>query len=357
MSDPYLNKTVAGEFRILEQIGAGGMGAVYKAEQPAMGRFVAIKVLHAQYANRADLVSRFRREARAMSQLTHPNTAQVFMSGQLEDGSFYFAMEFLQGRNLADIVRAEGPLDPVRAIQIMVPICGALEEAHRAGIIHRDLKPENIVLTHQGGLRDFPKLLDFGLAKVSPQQMRPGSQILTQRGMVFGTPEFMSPEQAQGEPLDARSDIYSLALVLYEALTGKLPFDAETSMDYLPLQIKAEPIALSVRAAGKSFPPGLQAVLSRALQKVPLDRYQSMAEMGAALSQCISDEAAKSAPPAQPARAGAASPAPQAPLAQSPTLSPPGPTGQSALLWLALGAVLGVSLMALAALLSNWLDR
>ena len=197
--DPFIGREILnGAFRILEKIGTGGMGSVYRANQTAMNRMVAVKILHPKLANRKDLVSRFRREAKAMSHLSHPNTVKVLLYGELEDGSLYIVMEYLEGKNLNQTVRTEGPLTVERALPILIQVCGALEEAHRAGIIHRDLKPENIFLCNQGGLRDFPKVLDFGLAKVTEREMRPGSIILTQEGMVFGTPEFMSPEQAQG---------------------------------------------------------------------------------------------------------------------------------------------------------------
>ncbi|MCC7540163.1 MAG: protein kinase [Deltaproteobacteria bacterium] len=259
------------------------MGAVYKADQPAMGRFVGIKILHSKFSGRADLVSRFRREARAMSHLSHPNTARVFLYGTLEDGAGYIVMEYLEGQNLGQVVRQQGPMDPERAVNILTQVCGALEEAHRAGIVHRDLKPENVFLTTQGGIPDFPKVLDFGLAKVTEREMRPGSVMLTQEGMVFGTPEFMSPEQAQGKKLDGRSDIYSLAVILFELLTGKLPFSAKQPMEYLTLHINQKPLTLMDRAPTRQFPEGLQAVLDKALAKKPDDRYQSAAEFSAAL--------------------------------------------------------------------------
>ncbi len=286
----YIGKEIAGQFRIIQRIGSGGMGAVYKAEQPEMNRYVAIKILHPKYVSRPDLVSRFRREARAMSHLSHPNTARVYLYGQLEDGACYIAMEYLEGKNLAQVTRAEGMLKAGRAVNIMVQVCGALEEAHRQGIVHRDLKPENIFLTSQGGIADFPKVLDFGLAKVTQREMRPGSLILTQEGMVFGTPEFMSPEQARGQALDARSDIYSLGCILYEMLTGKLPFDASQPMDYLALQIRGTPIPLSERIPALTFPPGLEAVVMKTLAKEPGQRYPSASDFAMALKGCLSDQ-------------------------------------------------------------------
>ncbi len=286
--DPNIGRDIlGGQFQILQKIGSGGMGSVYKAAQPAMNRMVAVKILHPKLANRKDLVSRFRREARAMSHLTHPNTVKVLLYGELEDGSLYIVMEYLDGKNLNQSVRKDGPMGADRAVPIMIQVCGALQEAHAQGIVHRDLKPENIFLSTNGGLRDFPKVLDFGLAKVTERELRPGSVMLTQEGMVFGTPEFMSPEQAQGKTLDARSDIYSLAVILYEMLTGKLPFEARTPMEYIQHHITKLPLHLDTRVPGKTFPEGLGDVLAKALEKRPEDRYPSAAHFAEALKTFV----------------------------------------------------------------------
>ena len=268
--DPFIGRDILdGQFQILQKIGSGGMGAVYKALQPSMNRMVGIKILHPKLANRKDLVSRFRREARAMSHLTHPNTVKVFLYGELDDGSLYIVMEYLEGKNLNQTVRADGAFPVERALPVLIQACGALDEAHKLGIIHRDLKPENIFLCQQGGLKDYPKVLDFGLAKVTEREMRPGSIILTQEGMVFGTPEFMSPEQAQGKVLTAGSDIYSLAVILYEVLTAKLPFEAKTAMEYIQAHVSTPPIPIDQRVPGRTFPPLLWPVIARALEKTP----------------------------------------------------------------------------------------
>jgi serine/threonine protein kinase len=294
--DPFIGRDILnGSFQILQKVGSGGMGAVYRALQPQMNRMVGVKILHPKLANRKDLVSRFRREARAMSQLTHPNTVKVFLYGELDDGSLYIIMEFLEGKNLNQTVRADGPFAMERALPILIQVCGALDEAHEAGIIHRDLKPENIFIVQSAGVRDFPKVLDFGLAKMGERQMRPGSVVLTQEGMVFGTPEFMSPEQAQGKPLTAGSDIYSLAVILYEILTGKLPFDAKSGMDHIQLHVTAKPVPLNQRVPGRVFPPLLEQVIDRALAKRPEDRFASAADFASAMRQVL--EGARELPP------------------------------------------------------------
>ncbi len=289
--DPFIGRDILnGQFQILQKIGTGGMGSVYKALQPDMNRMVAVKILHPKLNTRKDLVSRFRREARSMSQLSHPNTTKVFLYGELDDGSLYIVMEYLDGKNLNQTVRNDGPFSIERALPILIAVSGALDEAHHVGIIHRDLKPENIFLVQSASQRDYPKVLDFGLAKVGERQMRPGSVILTQEGMVFGTPEFMSPEQAQGKTPVPGSDIYALAVILYEVLTGKLPFDAKSPMDFIHLHVTAKPIPLNQRVPGKTFPPMLEAVISKALQKRAEERYSSAAEFASALQEVLQEQ-------------------------------------------------------------------
>ncbi len=288
MPEDLIGKELLGQFRIIERIGRGGMGEVFKAEQPAMDRLVAIKILHSKLASRPDLVSRFRREARAMSRLSHPNTARVFLYGHLEESQqLYIVMEYLDGVDLARYVRKHGPMELPRALKVMIQVLGALEEAHSVGIVHRDLKPENILLSHQGGMPDFPKVLDFGLAKVHETKPRPGSMILTQEGMVFGTPEFMSPEQAQGEILDSRSDIYSASLIFFELVTGKLPFPRGKPMEYISHHIYTKPTPITERVPELNLPAALDPIVLQALEKDRDGRYQSAREFAEALKTVI----------------------------------------------------------------------
>ena len=316
--DPFIGRDILdGQFQILQKIGSGGMGAVYKALQPSMNRMVGIKILHPKLANRKDLVSRFRREARAMSHLTHPNTVKVFLYGELDDGSLYIVMEYLEGKNLNQTVRADGAFPVERALPVLIQACGALDEAHKMGIIHRDLKPENIFLCQQAGMKDYPKVLDFGLAKVTEREMRPGSLILTQEGMVFGTPEFMSPEQAQGKVLTAGSDIYSLAVILYEILTTKLPFEAKTAMEYIQAHVATPPIPIAQRA-GKTFPPLLWPVIARALEKTPEARYASAADFATAMQAVLAGATQLPASLTPPAPVVELAPTPTPPVRSAP---------------------------------------
>jgi serine/threonine-protein kinase len=209
--DPLLGRTIGGRFKIVERVGTGGMGTVYRAEQTGLDRSVALKILRKELSWEQDTVTRFHREARAMSLLTHPNTVRVFDFGETEDGLLYFAMELLEGELLTAKVERDGALDVEEAIRVAHQILRSLAEAHSKGIIHRDLKPDNIYLAHVEGHPDsVVKVLDFGIAKVVEPERRI-DQLETQAGTVFGTPRYMSPEQAQGKTLDPRSDLYSVA--------------------------------------------------------------------------------------------------------------------------------------------------
>ncbi|MFO7178795.1 MAG: serine/threonine-protein kinase, partial [Pseudomonadota bacterium] len=271
--DPLIGQLIGGRFRVTGVLGEGGMGVVYVGEQQ-MGstvRKVAIKTLHSHLSKDPSVLARFHRECGTVAQLEHPNTIKVYDFGATSDGTLYIAMEFVAGRPLADVIQKEGALAPDRVVKIMRQICGALDEAHQSGIIHRDLKPDNVILTDRAGETDFVKLLDFGIAARSESADAQKEQKLTQQGMVLGTPPYMSPEQFTGKALDARSDVYSLAVMAYEMLTGRLPFEADTPWQWATQHMTAQPLPFEVAAPAKSIPTGMRAAILRALSK---DREQ-----------------------------------------------------------------------------------
>jgi eukaryotic-like serine/threonine-protein kinase len=331
VEDPLIGTAILdGQFKILRKIGAGGMGAVYMAEQTDMNRHVAIKVLHSRLLERKDIAARFRREARAISHLTHPNTVRVFLYGELPDGSLYIIMEYLEGMNLNQAAKRGGPMAPERAVRILAQACRSLDEAHRAGMIHRDLKPENIFLCHQGGIEDFAKVLDFGLAKVTEREMRPDSVEYTKEGMVFGTPEFMSPEQSLGKPLSPASDVYALGIILYEVLTGKLPFDAKAPLEYLQAHATRSPIPINERVPGLEVPESLWFVIEKALQKPAEARQQSAALLADELEAAIGIPNSAARLPLANVRPASARPGPATlPLGLPTATSVPAPPGSA----------------------------
>ncbi len=217
-------------------------------------RKVAIKTLHQHLSKDPSVLARFHRECGTVAQLEHPNTIKFFDFGSTQDGTLYIAMEFVAGRPLSEVIEKEGPLSPERVTKIMRQVCGVLDEAHLQGVIHRDLKPENIVLTNRAGETDFVKVLDFGIAARTEGTDTQKEQKLTQQGMVLGTPPYMSPEQFTGKALDARSDIYSLAVMAYEMLTRKLPFEADTPWQWATQHMTAQPIAFEVSAPATNIP-------------------------------------------------------------------------------------------------------
>jgi serine/threonine protein kinase len=204
--DPLIGQVIDGRYKVLERLGAGGMGVVYKVEHQRMGKIAAMKVLHHDLEADAEIMKRFRREAEAVSKLTSPNTVQTFDFGTA-DGAMYLVMEYIRGDDLGTLVRRDGPLSFARAAPIFIQICDALAEAHELGIVHRDLKPENILVVRGRDGHDHAKVLDFGLAKLTQSSEASG---VTGRNEIIGTPFYMSPEQIRGETLDSRSDIYSL---------------------------------------------------------------------------------------------------------------------------------------------------
>lgn len=279
-SDPYIGQVVGGRFRVLELLGEGGMGRVYLAEQP-MGtnvRKVAVKTLHAEHARDENILARFQRECGTVSQLEHPNTIQFFDFGQTPSGDLYIAMEYVEGESLADELEKRGPMSADRVAHIVQQICGSLEEAHQHGIVHRDLKPDNVMLTTRAGQADFVKVLDFGIAKRQEARDAAQEKKLTQQGMVLGTPPYMSPEQFTGKELDARSDIYSLGVMAYEMLTGRLPFDAETPWQWATQHMTAQPFPFEAHGIAEQAPEVMKAAIMKALAKTPDERQASARE-------------------------------------------------------------------------------
>jgi serine/threonine-protein kinase len=266
-----------GQYSVKERLGVGGMGEVYLAEHMLLRRPCAIKLIRPELAGNRDALRRFEREVQITATLTHPNTVQVFDYGHTNDGTFYYVMEYLPGPTLDQVVHKDGPLAPKRAVHILRQVCGALREAHAAGLIHRDIKPSNILLCERGGVSDFAKLLDFGLARDLAQAR--GDQV------VAGSPAYMSPEQAAGMgAFDGRTDVYSLGAVAYFLLTGRPPFECNNATDYLVAHIH-DPVP-PPETIRPEISPDCSAVILRCLEKEPNDRYESVAELDAALADC-----------------------------------------------------------------------
>jgi serine/threonine-protein kinase len=275
----WLGKIVDGRYRVLEVIGRGGMGVVYRVEHLRMGKIAAMKVLHRDLAQDPEVVQRFEREAAAISKLHHPHTVQVFDFGNAA-GALYLIMEYVRGLDLARLVTRDGPIPWPRCAPLFAQICGALQEAHELGIVHRDLKPENVLITRTTGGRDYAKVLDFGLAKLDPRGA-PSRQ--TERNAIVGTPYFMAPEQIRGEDVDARTDIYALGALMFELLTGQHLYSGSTAVGVLTKHLTAEPDAPSMRAPELAIPPAVDHLCRTALARDPRARWQTAAELGEAI--------------------------------------------------------------------------
>jgi len=291
-SDPLLGTTIAGRFTILGRLGRGSMGAVYRARQEAMGRDVALKLVRQDRAHDPETKGRFEREARAISALVSPHTVTAFDFGEAEDGSWFLAMEMLEGETVGDRLRRVGRLDWFDALRFTRDALQSLAEAHEKGIIHRDLKPDNLFLSRVpssggGAAPELCKVLDFGIAKWSrDEDASKIDQLETQAGTVFGTPRYMSPEQAQGTPLDARSDLYSLGVLLYQMLSGRAPFVDDDAVVVMARHIKDPPPRFDTMTPEVKVPESIEALLWRVLAKSPAERpataQQMIAELDAA---------------------------------------------------------------------------
>ena len=279
-ADALLGRTVGGAYVLHELIGVGGMGRVYRAEQTALGRTVAVKVIHPHLLGDDRIVARFYNEARASSRLNHPNSVSVIDFGRTDDGILYLVMEFLQGKDLAVVAHEEGPLPIVRVCKLLDGVLGALGEAHALGVVHRDLKPENIIVRRYRSGGDLVKVVDFGLATIVSGEDRTA---VTQAGIVCGTPDYMSPEQGRGDPLDGRGDVYALGVVLFELLTQQLPFEDETPTRVVLRHI-GDPIPNPIEVAPeRGITPELAAIVMKAMAKEPGGRFQTAEEMQASL--------------------------------------------------------------------------
>ncbi len=281
LADPLLGMMIADRYRIIEPIGRGGMGVVYKVEHARIGKLIALKLLSGALARDPALVARFEREAAMVSQLSHPNTVQVFDFGHA-DGLVYLAMEYLRGSDLGHVIRESGALDLDRAGRVVIQICSSLAEAHERGIVHRDLKPENVMVLGTGQSMEFVKVLDFGLAKLreSTETMN-----LTLRGAIVGTPYYMPPEQIRGEPVGPAGDVYALGALMYSCLTGDVVFDGANQIAIFSKHLTMAPEPPSSRAPGRSIPPGIDRIVLKALAKDPAQRYPHAAALKEAILQ------------------------------------------------------------------------
>ncbi len=312
-NDPWLGRVVDKRYRVTGRIGSGGMGVVYRVEHLHLGKTAAMKVLAPDSVANPEMVRRFRTEAQAVSKLDHPNVVQTFDFGQA-DGALYLVMEYINGEDLAAIIRREGPWTFTRAARLFGQVCSGLVDAHEAGVVHRDLKPENLMVVRRRDGSEHVKVLDFGLAKLRERATEPchsrDFSMASSGGQVIGTPYYMAPEQVRGEPLDARADLYSVGATLYRVLTGVPPFDAPSPMSVLAKHITDPVVPPRTRAPERALPPEADRIVLRAMAKAPADRYASAIEMRADLERALAERdlgalTSPSAPPAVPAPRGA----------------------------------------------------
>ena len=281
-SGPLVGTVVSGRYRVERLLGTGGMGAVYQAEHTHMHKRLAVKVLHPEMTRLPEVVARFEREAMAAAHIDHPNVAAATDFGKLEDGSFFLVLEYVEGRSLREAID-EGRIELGRACHVARQMASALGGAHALGIVHRDLKPENVMLVTRDGDADFVKVLDFGIAKVPMGTFAGGNkgngEVLTQLGMVYGTPEYMAPEQALGQEVDVRADLYALGIILFEMITGKRPYEHASKVTLLGMHVTAPIPKMRERAPEADVPVDLDAIVTRLLAKEATARYRDAREL------------------------------------------------------------------------------
>jgi eukaryotic-like serine/threonine-protein kinase len=280
------NHRFGDRYSVIERAGSGGMAEVYRARDELLGREVAVKVLSRRLSTDRTFVERFRREAQSAANLNHPNVVALYDFGR-DGGTYFIVMEYIDGKPLADIIRAEGPLMPERAAEVASDVAAALDRAHAAGLVHRDIKPSNIMINSAGQT----KVTDFGIARAMTTE---GEQTMTQTGMVIGTAAYLSPEQAQGDPVDARSDVYALGCVLYEMLGGRPPFEGDTPLSIAYKHVRENPAPPSTN--NPDVPQVLDAVVMKALAKNPDNRYQSAGEFRDDLQRFLSGQPVHATP-------------------------------------------------------------
>jgi serine/threonine protein kinase len=285
--DLLIGQTI-GNYLVTQKLGEGGMGSVYLAEHPSIGKKVALKVLHSEFSTNQEVAARFFHEAKAVNDIGHPNIVDIVDFGIIQAGSgreqlVYFIMEYLAGVTLSQLIRSESPLPPERALNIGIQVADALSASHKCGIVHRDLKPDNIILLQRGRERDFVKLLDFGIAKLTGGSAMGSHR--TRTGIVMGTPSYMSPEQCEGrDSVDLRTDVYALGIVMYEMLTGRVPFLGEGYGEILVQHLTQRPLPLS---QFRMLQPHIEAVVLKALEKRADMRYPSMEEFMRAMADPV----------------------------------------------------------------------